>query len=102
MIGIDRNAGSALIRRVHLVTVNARQLNVHQDKIGPLFHNGFERLLAALGLCDFVVGSGEQIANDLAIILMVLHHQNALAHIGSTCRSTRTGTVKENVEPWPT
>src|ERR1700730_4111837 len=86
----------------HLVTVNARQLDIHQDKIGPLFRNGFKRLLSALGLCDFVVGGGKQIANDLAVILLVLHHQNALAHAVSTCRSTRTGIVNEKVEPLPT
>ena len=28
-------------------------------------------------------------------------HQNALAHAGSTCCSTMTGSVKVNVEPWP-
>jgi adenylate cyclase len=33
---------------------------------------------------------------------LVLDHQNALAHAaGSTCRSTTTGSVKANVEPWP-
>ncbi len=51
---------------------------------------------------QFVVGSGKHVANDLAIILLVFDYQNALAHAGSTCRSTRTGSLKENVEPWPT
>jgi two-component system cell cycle response regulator DivK len=31
-------------------------------------------------------------------IRLVLHHQNALAHAVSTCRSTTTGSVKANVE----
>jgi hypothetical protein len=39
-------------------------------------------------LCDFVVGGGQHIADDLAIIRLVLDHQNALAHAVSTCRST--------------
>ena len=46
-------------------------------------------------------GRGQHIANDLAIIRLVLHHQNALAHAASTCRSTITGSEKANVEPWP-
>jgi dienelactone hydrolase len=40
-------------------------------------------------------------ADDLAIIRLILDHQNALAHADSTCRSTITGSVKVNVEPWP-
>src|SRR4029077_5091805 len=33
---------------------------------------------------------------------LVLRDQNALAHAVATCCATRTGTVKQNVEPWPT
>jgi hypothetical protein len=32
---------------------------------------------------------------------LVLDHQNALAHAASTWRSTTTGSVKANVEPFP-
>src|SRR6516162_6549590 len=46
--------------------------------------------------------ANQQIADDLAIIRLVLDHQNALAHApASTCRSTTTGSLKANVEPWP-
>src|SRR5262249_2975621 len=65
-----------------------------------LFRNRRQRLFAVLGLADFIAGFGQHIADDLAIIRLVLH-QNALAHTASTWRSTRTGTVNENVEPWP-
>src|SRR5215469_15003662 len=50
---------------------------------------------------DFVIGAGEHIADDLAIIRLILDNQNALAHAGSTCRSTITGSVNANVEPCP-
>src|ERR1700746_644687 len=43
----------------------------------------------------------QRIADDLAIVGLIVHHQNALAHAASTCRSTMTGSVKVNVEPWP-
>src|SRR5215468_8794365 len=49
-----------------------------------------------------VIGAGEHIVDNLANIRLILDHQNALAHAGSTCRSTMTGSVKVNVEPWPT
>src|SRR6516164_6161717 len=83
------------------VAVHDRQLDIHQDKIRPLLCDGSERLLAVLGLRDLIVSRGEHIANDLAIIWLVLDHQNALAHAASTCRSTTTGSVKVKVEPCP-
>jgi hypothetical protein len=45
-------------------------------------------LITVFGLGDFVVGAGEHIANNLAIICLVLDHQNTLAHAASTWRST--------------
>src|SRR5215475_8334901 len=75
--------------------------DTHEDEIRSLFCHCCERLLAVLGFRDFVIGASEHVANDLAIIRLVLHHQNALAHAASTCRSTTTGRVKVNVEPCP-
>src|SRR5271166_4783434 len=85
-----------------LIAIHARQLDFHQDEIGTLFCHCCKRLLTVLGLGDCVAGADEHIANNLTIIVLVLDHQNALAHVGSTCRSTTTGSVKANVEPWPT
>ncbi len=99
MIGIVFSAGSALIRRV---AVHDRQLDIHQDEIGSLFRHSRECLLAILRFHDFIISRGKHIANDLAVILLVLHHQNKLAHAVPACRSTRTGSVNEKVDPWPT
>src|SRR6516225_12177640 len=103
--GDDRNRSQ---RRISFdparcgVTIHDRHLNIHQDEIRPLLCNGRERLLAVFRLGDLIVGRGKHVANDLATIRLVLDHQNALAHaVGSTCRSTMTGSVKVNVEPWP-
>ena len=38
----------------------------------------------------------------MAIIRLVFDHQNTLGHAASTCRSTFIGSVKVNVDPWPT
>src|SRR5438067_2307209 len=84
-----------------LVAVHDRQLDIHQDKIGPLRCDGSKRLLAILGLGDLIIGGGQHTADDLAIVRLILHYQNALAHAGSACRSTLTGSVKANVEPRP-
>src|SRR6516225_8781236 len=62
-----------------------------------LWVNSRERLLAVFSLGDLIVGRGKHVANDLATIRLVLHHQYTLAHVGSTCRSTMTGSVKANV-----
>ena len=101
MIGIalQRRIGLDAARR--LVAVHDRKLNVHQDQIGPLLGDGRQRLLAVLGLDHFVVGAGQQIAEDLPVVLLVLDHQNALAHGGLACCSTLIGSVNENVEPSP-
>jgi hypothetical protein len=45
MIGIERSAGSALIPARCRATVHDRQLDIHQDKIGALFCDCWERLL---------------------------------------------------------
>src|SRR6516225_3229625 len=83
------------------VAVHDRQVNTHQDEIGPLLRDSCERLLGVFGFGDFTIDTAKHIANNLAIIFLVLHHQYAFAHAGSTWRSTTTGSVKLNVEPWP-
>src|SRR6516162_1183184 len=83
------------------VAVHDRQVNTHQDEIGPVLRDSRERLLGVFGLGDFTIDTAKQIANNLAIIFLALHPQYAFAHVGSTCRSTMTGSVKVNVEPRP-
>src|SRR5215475_12277331 len=84
------------------IAVHDRQLDTHENEIGSRFCHCCKRLLAVLGFRDFVIGASEHIADNLAIIRLILDHQNTLAHAaGSTCRSTMTGSVKANVEPWP-
>src|SRR5215469_7341900 len=106
-IGGDRDDRDRSQRRISFdpacgrVAVHNRQLDIHQDKIGPLFRYRCERFLAVLSFGDFVVGRGQHISDDLAIIRLVLDHQYALAHAASTWRSTMTGSVKANVEPCP-
>ena len=80
MIGIalERRIGLDPARR--LVAVDDRKLDVHQDQVGPLLGDGGQRLLAVLGLDHLVAGAGQQIAQDLPVVLLVLDHQNALAH----------------------
>src|SRR5262249_54837634 len=84
------------------VAINDRQLNIHKDQIGPLLCDSIQCLLAVFGLSDLIIGRGQHIADNLAIIRLVLDHQNALAHAASTCRSTITGSVNANVAPSPT
>jgi len=80
MTGIDRNAGLALIWPRDRVAVHDRLVNTHQDEIGPLLRDSCERLLGALGLGDFTIDTAKHIANNLAIIFLVLHYQYAFTH----------------------
>src|SRR5581483_7048384 len=66
-----------------------------------LGHDSPERFLAVPGLGHLVTGIGEEIAKDLPIILVILHHQNALAHVLPTCVLTLIGRVKKKVAPSP-
>jgi hypothetical protein len=43
---------------------------------------------------DLKLGIRQQIPQDLPIILLILDHQDALAHDFPACASTRTGSVK--------
>ena len=91
MIGIDRSAGSGLNPARGRVAVHGRQLDVHQDEIGPLFCDGSERLLTTLRLRDFVVGRGQHISDDLAIVGVVLDYQNALLMPAPSAARRRLG-----------
>src|SRR5262249_16740041 len=102
--GDDRNRshrGIGLDLARDLVAVHDGQLDTHEDEIGRRFCHCCKRLFAILGFSDFVIGAGEHIADNLAIIRLVLDTQMALAQAASPCRSTMTGSVNEKVEPWP-
>src|SRR6266487_1527142 len=58
-------------------------------------------VLAVHGFDDLEIGTGEQIPQDLPIVFLILNDQDALAHGCPTCTSTRTGRVKQNVDPLP-
>ena len=78
------------------ITVHDRELNIHQDEIGPLLCNSRQRQLTVFGLRNFLVGKGQHIADDLAIIRLVVDHQNALAHVVFTCRFPYDGHFPED------
>src|SRR5262249_41254538 len=100
MIGIDRIAGSALILRVAVYPSMIGSWISIRIRSGRCFCDRVECLFAAFDFRDLIVGLGQHIADDLAIVRLVLDHQNALAHTASTCRSTMTGSVNVKVEPW--
>ncbi len=66
-----------------MISVHDRQLDIYQNEIGPLLCDCRRRLLAVFGLGDLIVGRSKHVADDLAIIRLVLDHQNALAHAAS-------------------
>src|SRR5208337_5172354 len=65
------------------------------------FRRGRKRLLAIFSLGHLVIVGCQQIAHDLPIVLLVLDHQNSLAHAGLACSLTVTGSVNAKVEPCP-
>src|SRR5580704_6838676 len=84
-----------------LVAVDHRELDVHQDQVGPVGLRHRHSLGAVHRLEEFIVKAGQQVADDLPIVLGVLDDQDALAHAASIISSTWTGSTTRNVEPWP-
>src|SRR6516162_5181729 len=78
-----------------------RQLDVHENKVGMLLFRSANTGLAIPGFRHLISGTAQEVAENLPIILLVLDYQNSFAHAASTCRSTMTGSVKVNIEPWP-
>ncbi len=77
-----------------LVAVQDWKLVVHKDEVRAVRRRRGQSCLAILGFDDLEIGVCEQIAQDLPIVFLILDHQDALAHDGPACASTRTGSVK--------
>src|SRR6266536_74882 len=60
-----------------------------------------EPCLAVLGFDDLEIGACQQIPQDSPIVFLILDHQDELAHGGPAWASTRTGRVKQKVDPLP-
>src|SRR6516225_9267862 len=102
--GDDRNfpqGGIGLDAPGCLVTVNDRQLNVHQDKVRLTLPCHRHTLLAIGCLDDFETGVGEEIIENTPVVLRILDDKNALAHATCLCSLARTGTTMLKVEPTP-
>src|SRR6185295_15353284 len=64
----------------HLVAIEPRKLDVHQDEIRDLLLRKLEPLLSVFRLDQLVAAGRQQVAHDAAIIFLVFDYQNALAH----------------------
>src|SRR5438477_3661 len=52
-------------------------------------------------LDQLVIEAGQQVADDLAVVLGILDDQDPLLHAASIISSTWTGSTTRKVEPWP-
>src|SRR5262249_35796844 len=103
--GDDRNIaqpGIGLDPAGRVIAVDYRQLDVHQDEIRVVLLRHGDAFLAIDRFDQLEAGTGQQIAEDAAIVLHVLDHENTLAHAAGLCCSvTRTGSTMLKVEPTP-
>src|SRR6267378_889519 len=100
MIGMCRRAGLALIRRVASYPSRPGR-DVHEDQVGPLLLRHGDPFLPRGGLDQLIAGTGQEEAQDAAVLRVVLDRQEPLAHVLSVWCSTRMGRVKEKVDPCP-
>jgi hypothetical protein len=63
-------------------------------RVRPLRRCRRQPCLTIHGFDDLEISAGKQIPQDLPIVLLILNDQDALAHDGPACVSTRTGSVK--------
>jgi hypothetical protein len=81
--GNDRNVAQVRIgldpsRR--LIAVDYRQLNVHQNEVGPALGRHRHALLAVDSLQYLETGIGEQIIENAPVVLGILDDEDALGH----------------------
>jgi hypothetical protein len=99
-VGRDGDHGDGMQRRVRLetasslVAVKDRELDVHENEVRVVHRRRNQSRLTVLGFDDLEIGAGEQVPQDLPIVFLILDHQDAIAHHGPACASTRTGSVK--------
>jgi len=65
-----------------LITVNARQLNIHENEVRPMRRRRSKSRLAVRRLDDLEISAREQIPQDLPIVQLIFDHQDAPAHDG--------------------
>src|SRR5215204_4152040 len=77
--------------------VDPGKLDVHEYEVGDVLRGQFDRLLAASRLARLVSLRLEDVAEELHVLLVVLHDEDALA----THETDPRGIVKVKVEPLP-
>src|SRR6266568_797829 len=84
-----------------LVSVEAGELDIHEDQVGELRFGRLHPFFPGHRFDDLIADTREQVTHDAPVILFVFDDQDPLAHVASLCRSTRTGSVNQKVEPVP-
>src|SRR5262245_44345261 len=83
------------------IAVDYRQLDIHQDQVRTMLGGHRDAFLAVDRLDQIKPGTGQEIAQDAAIVLHVLDDQNPFAHAVGLCSVTRIGRTMLKVEPAP-
>ena len=87
MTGMGRQFGVVLQPLGDLQAGDFRQLDIHQDQVGPVLARQADRLHAALGLNGGVAVSFEQVVEELHVQLIVFNDQNRFLHMPRHARS---------------
>ncbi len=102
MIGMCCKCGLALIRRVTSYPSSPGSWISIRMRSGRSRSAAASALLAGHRLDQFVAAGRQQVAHDPAIVLLVLDHQDALAHVLPPCSFGSHRNAEEEVEPFPT
>jgi hypothetical protein len=83
------------------MSVEHRNLNVHQDEIRPLTLGHQERLPAVLSFDEFVPAARQEVTEDSPVVFLIFDDENTSVHGCGVFFSCTIGNVNEKVEPSP-
>src|SRR5882672_12652666 len=84
-----------------VVAIDIGQMQIHQDEVWAVCDRGAHPLGAGRGFQDPIADAGQEVPQNLPIVLVILDHQNLDGHVSSSGAATRIGIVHQNVAPWP-
>src|SRR6185503_17088242 len=76
-------------------------LDVHQNEVGLLLLCQLDAFLAIRGLDQLIAGHAQQVAQYGPVVLLILHHENSVAHAAPMRCAALTGSSNWNVAPLP-
>src|SRR6516164_2703520 len=84
-----------------LISIEARELDIHEDQVGTLRLRKSYPFFPRDGLDDLIAGAREEVPQNAPVVLVVLGYQDSFPHQAFGSHSAATGSSNQKVEPCP-